>query len=175
LSNVRGMDRLQRRIRALGDAPAETLKRAQILAVRYGKEEAPVKTRALQRTVRPGVLTERTAEILAGGQQRVGYAGAVHQGSVPHIIRPRRKKALAFPAPKVTGKTRLTGSLRMGVQRGLRSSDPQAQAAARSGLVVVRWVRHPGTKPNPFLVRGARRAIHEVGLRAVVDAWNGAA
>jgi hypothetical protein len=59
------------------------------------------------------------------------YAAAVHDGSRPHIIRPKRRKALAF--------------------------DP----GGWEGIVVRKWVRHPGTKGQPWL----RTAAIQVALR----------
>ena len=35
-----------------------------------------------------------------------------------------------------------------------------------------RRVNHPGTKPYPFLVPAARRALEAVGLGKVIEAWN---
>jgi hypothetical protein len=41
--------------------------------------------------------------------------------------------------------------------------------------VFAREVHHPGTRPHPFLVPGARAALTKVGLTAIVDEWNKAA
>jgi hypothetical protein len=60
---------------------------------------------------------------------RVRYALPVHEGSKPHIIRARKKKALRF---KMGGTT-----------------------------VIVRQVRHPGTKARPWLMT----ALQEVAAR----------
>jgi len=63
----------------------------------------------------------------------VDYAGAVEFGSAPHIIRPNKKKALAF---KPGG--------------GFRFWDEQ-------GRVVVKRVKHPGTKAQPYLTPALER------------------
>lgn len=55
------------------------------------------------------------------------HAGAVEFGSKPHEIRPKRKKALAFKPGA-----------------GFKFWD-------ESGRVVVKVVKHPGTKAQPFL------------------------
>jgi HK97 gp10 family phage protein len=57
----------------------------------------------------------------------VDYAGAVEFGSKPHIIKPRKKKALAFKPGA-----------------GFRFWDEK-------GRVVVKSVKHPGTQAQPFL------------------------
>jgi hypothetical protein len=86
----------------------------------------------------------------------VNYAAFVEYGTRPHIIRPRNGKFLRFPA---NGRSaRLTGSVRRG-----------------GDAVFAREVHHPGTKPRPFLVPGARAALTKVGLTALVDEWNRAA
>lgn len=64
---------------------------------------------------------------------RAKYAAAVHDGSAPHIIRARKKKALAFT---------------MGGQ-----------------TVIVRAVRHPGTRGNPWLANAAERVAASSGFR----------
>jgi hypothetical protein len=46
--------------------------------------------------------------------------------------------------------------------------------AAGGRVVFTKLVRHPGTKPQPFMIPGARKALEMVGVRAIVDAWNGA-
>jgi hypothetical protein len=61
----------------------------------------------------------------------VKYAAAIHDGSRPHIIRAKKKKALAF---QFEGRT-----------------------------VIVKSVRHPGTKPRPFLVQAAREVASAEG------------
>lgn len=62
----------------------------------------------------------------------VNYAAAVHDGSGPHIIRARKKKALAF---EYQGRT-----------------------------VIVKSVRHPGSRGRPFLADAAQEISTEEGL-----------
>ncbi len=66
---------------------------------------------------------------------RVKYAASQHEGSVPHFIRPRRKKALRFYWEAV-GKT-----------------------------VIFRKVYHPGTGATPFLTSSARESAKRNGFR----------
>lgn len=65
----------------------------------------------------------------------VEYAGAVEFGSKPHVIKPKRKKALAFKPGA-----------------GFRFWDEVDR-------IIVRKVNHPGTKAQPYL----RPAVSEVG------------
>ena len=125
------------------------LRVVQIQAVHEAQALVPVKSHFLQRNIRPGRVTQRTAEIIA----RTPYAAAVEFGSKPHIIRPRFKKVLAWG-----GQRRLTGRLSSG-------SRPTHFA---------KLVHHPGTRAQPYLIPGAKRAIQQV-RDALVDRWNRAA
>ena len=76
-------------------------------------------------------------------------------GTKAHIIRPKVAKVLAWGGPR-----RLTGSLRKG-------------ASATNFATIV---HHPGSRPYPFMIPGAKLAISKAGLAdMVVKAWNGAA
>lgn len=59
------------------------------------------------------------------------YAEAVHEGTKPHEIQPKSKKALAFDWPAAPAE------LKEGKKKGAK--------------FVYRKVKHPGTKPQPFL------------------------
>jgi hypothetical protein len=65
----------------------------------------------------------------------VKYAAAVEDGSGPHVIRARKKKALRF---KYGGRT-----------------------------VIVKSVKHPGTKARPFLTQAAQEVAAAEGLRFI--------
>lgn len=122
---------------------------AQLSTVREAKLLVHVKTGYLRRSIVPGKLTNDTAEVDA----RTHYAATLELGSKPHIIRPVRAKVLAWG-----GIRRLSGTLAKG-------SSPTHFA---------RLVHHPGTKPYPYLIPGARKAI--ANLRdAMVELWNRAA
>jgi hypothetical protein len=92
-----------------------------VLAVEAGvKRETPVKKGHLRRSI--------TSRVESGGDRGIvgtnlGYARAVHEGTRPRVIVPRRAKALFW--------------------KGARHP--------------VRSVRHPGSKGQPFLVRGLDR------------------
>ncbi len=55
----------------------------------------------------------------------VDYGRYVEFGTPPHVIKPKNKKALAFKGE--------------GNQKG------------KKGMVIVKSVKHPGTRPNPFI------------------------
>ena len=77
----------------------------------------------------------------------------VELGTRPHIIRPKKAKVLAWG-----GTRRLSGAL-------ARGSEPTHFATI---------VHHPGTKPEPYLLPGAIKAVGKI-KDAVVRLWNGAA
>jgi hypothetical protein len=157
---VAGMSKLNRRLDAVGSTEGrrQLLGELGLTAVGYSKEEAPVKTSNLRRTIRLGTVTDTEVRILAGGTGGVGYARAVHEGSRPHEIRPRRRKVLRWA--RGGSPRRLTGSPRTG----------------NGEFLYARVVHHPGNKPNRFLVRGIMRALGEGGLaRKLIHAWNDAA
>lgn len=153
--HVEGMGALQRRLAAID--PAKTglpmMQRLGLAAVREQKLMAPRKTSNLSRSIHVGEVTPTSVQTYVSAN----YASAVEFGTKPHDIVPRLKKALRFAAN--AGGARLTGSVRSG-------------AAA----VFAMRVRHPGTKAQPFMVPGAKKAIQTAGLTDIVVAeWNKAA
>jgi hypothetical protein len=74
-----------------------------------------------------------------------GYAGAIHDGSRPHRIDPKRKKLLRWAAPLGGG---------------------------GKGFAFARHVNHPGTKPDPFLYTAleARRDSIQEKMDKATDA-----
>ena len=106
----------------------------------YQKRGAPVRTGNLRRTIHLASASATSAVTVASAN----YAAAVELGTRPHVIRPRRRKALRFKGA--------------------------------TGIVFAKRVNHPGTRPQPFMVPGAVKAVEETaGARAIVKAWNGAA
>jgi hypothetical protein len=83
------------------------------------------------------------------------YAAFVELGTRPHVIVPRTKKVLRWPA---TGSATLSGRVASGGQ-----------------AIFARKVNHPGTKAQPFMVPGARKAVENIGAEAIVKQWNDAA
>lgn len=128
--------------------------RVGMLAVREAKALVPQKTRNLHRTIRLGPHDEHHALIYAGGERQVGYAAYVEFGTKAHDIYPRKARVLAWGGPR-----RLSGTLRSGAK---------AEHFAMH-------VRHPGTRPKPYLVPGAKAAMRKAGMRDdLIKAWNDA-
>jgi hypothetical protein len=149
---LKGERQLQARFTAMGQTDL-ILKRVVIKGVANAKQETRRfrKTGNLGRTIRVGRVTKTTGSILAGGVNNVGYAGVVERGSRPHIIRAKNRKALAWG-----GSRTLAGGLRSG-------SRPTHFAKS---------VNHPGTKPQPYLVPGLKKAAQDEFGVAVVEQWN---
>ena len=124
-----------------------------LASIREQKIMVPRKTGNLGRSIVIGAVTPTRAETKA----TASYAAYVERGTKPHIIKPRVKKVLRFPASG--GDARLSGSVRSG-----------------GNVRFARRVKHPGTKAQPFMLPGARKAIEGLGLRSVIiTSWNDAA
>lgn len=152
MMRITGKPELQRRLRAIGDT-GDILRGIQLAAVREAKLLVPRKTGNLGRSIVPGNYSRDRAIVKA----KANYAAFVELGTRPHVIRPRNKKMLSWPASKADA--RLSGPVRKGGKR-----------------VFARKVNHPGTKPQPFLLPGAKKAVEGAGLRTqIIDRWNRAA
>lgn len=149
---VKGLAQLLSRFSAIKPNP-QMMRTLALSAVREQKLEAPRRTGNLGRSIRIGRVTPNEAETIAGAS----YALFVHEGTRAHDIVPRTKKALRFPAD--SGSATLGGRVRSG---------GKVRFAKR--------VRHPGTKANPFMLRGAKKAIESTGFaKFVIERWNRAA
>lgn len=147
--NVEGIPQLQARLSRLHPDP-RLMERLGLSAIREQKLLVPRKTGNLGRSIHIGTVTATAADTLAGA----GYAAYVEFGTKAHDIVPRRAKALRFA---VGAGRRLSGSPRSGAP-----------------VIFAKKVHHPGTRPRPFMVPGARAALSAVGLRdTIVSLWNG--
>lgn len=149
MSSLQGKTALERRLRAIGDTSA-FLHVLQLAAVAEAKHLVPRKTGALGRSIVPGAVSADSAKVEA----RQNYAGYVEHGTKPHVIRPKNRKALAWG-----GERRLSGRLRAGA----------------SATHFAKKVNHPGTKPKPYLIPGAKKAVATHGVEVIVKEWNDAA
>jgi hypothetical protein len=113
------------------------------LAVLY----APVKTGHLRNSITDAVHTEGDRVIGTVGSS-VQYAEWVHEGTAPHIIRP---KTPARWVVKNGRRVRVGGVLAWG-----------GKSAGSAPTHFASFVRHPGTKARPFL----RRALTDVMARS---------
>ena len=148
---IKGIPQLKARLEAIKPNP-DLMKKLALTAVAEQKRLVPRKTGNLGRSIGVGRVTDTSAETIAGAN----YAAAVEFGTKPHIIVPRNRKALRFAAGP--GSRRLSGSPRSG-----------------GAVVFAKRVRHPGTRAQPFMVPGAQKALKELGVDAIVKAWNDAA
>jgi hypothetical protein len=156
---LEGGDELSRRLHAIDD-PHKLLGKLQLDTVAEAKRLVPRKTGTLGRSIMPGIFTGSSALVHA----RAGYAAYVEKGTRPHVIKPRNARSLRFPAPGVS--TTLGGRARSGEVRRLGAG----------AFVFAGKVNHPGTKPQPFLLPGAKKAVARGGLKGVVvKLWNEAA
>ena len=144
------MTQLQARLKAIGETqPA--MRALQLSTIHEAQALVHRKTGNLQRNIVPGPVSAEHAVIEA----RAPYAAAVELGAKPHIIKPKNAKVLAWG-----GERRLSGKLKSG-------SKPTHFA---------KLVHHPGNKPFPYLVPGAKAALKKAGLlAAIVEKWNQAA
>lgn len=146
-----GLPALNRRLKAIG-MTSGILGAIQMQAVAEAKALVPRKTGYLARSIGPGSLTRSFAIVHASA----GYAAYVELGTKPHVIKPRSKRVLAWPA---AGSARLSGRTKSGGSR-----------------IFARKVRHPGTKAKPYLVPGARAALGKAGFKNIItNQWNRAA
>lgn len=154
----RGLPQLRKRLHNIQDGRA-ILGKLQTDTAYEAKKRVARKTGNTGRTIRPGYLTRSEALVKAGGA-----AAYLEYGTKPHIIRPKNKKTLRFPAAGVS--TTLGGRVRTGEVRRL----------GKGAFVFAGEVHHPGTKPKPFLLPGAKAAAERGGMKdIVIGLWNEAA
>jgi hypothetical protein len=150
VSEIVGMSALQRRLQAIGETNAD-MRALQLSTIHEAQALVHRKTGHLQRSIVPGPVTATTAVIEA----RTPYAASLEFGAKPHIIKAKPGHVLAWG-----GERRLSGTLRSG-------SKPEFFAT---------FVHHPGNKPYPYLVPGAKRALQKGGIIATItQRWNNAA
>jgi hypothetical protein len=156
-----GLRQLEARLTALrspilGEKVMRTLA---LTTVREAKLAVPRRTGNLGRSIHVAAIGPVSARVVAGAN----YAAFVEFGTRAHEITPNAKRALRWAA--TSAGARLTGTPRKAAQRG-----------ALGGVVFATRVHHPGTRPQPFLLKGARAAILTGHLdSAVVAVWNAAA
>lgn len=134
----------------IAEATRWTLNRATVLT--------PVRTGNL-RGANQMTMKARRKSVTGTVENRTEYAVAVHNGTRPHTIAARRKKALAFMWAKKG--VRVIVPKKPGGGTGLRRS--------KSGKTVL-WVgkgfvRHPGTKARPWLDQALREMCAARGYR----------
>lgn len=147
---VKGIGQLRARFEALKPSP-NLMRDLALSAVREQKLLAPVRTGNLRRSIGIGRVTAKSAETVA----TAAYAAAVELGTRKRDIVPRRRKALRFA---VGANATLGGRPRAGAP-----------------VVFAKRVHRPATKPHPYMVPGAQKAIAALGAESIVKRWNDAA
>lgn len=146
---IRGIPELQTRLSRIKPSP-ELMRTLGLSAIREQKLLVPRKTGNLGRSIGLGSISPTAVVTKATAV----YAAFVEFGTKAHDIVPRVKKALRF-APGGSG--RLSGAPRSG-----------------GPVVFAKRVHHPGTKAQPFMVPGARKAVEGAGFRdTIIKLWNG--
>lgn len=102
--------------------------------INYATPQTPVDTGRLRAGNQLVVDPPEGWSVTGRVQNLVEYALDVHDGTGPHVIRPRDPN----------GVLRFTG--------------------ADGGIVYAKYVNHPGTRPRPFLAEGAAMAAPENGF-----------
>lgn len=152
---VVGVGALERRIAAIsGTALTQQMARdLGLLTVREAKLLVHRKTGNLGRSIHVASANPTVVKVVASAN----YAADVELGTRPHEITPKAKQALRWAASPAG--RRLSGAPRKG-----------------AAVVFAKRVHHPGTKPYPFLLPGAQRAVAKAKLLdVVVERWNAAA
>lgn len=146
---------MHRRLNALSgpDFGVTVMRTLGLSTVREAKLLVHRKTGNLGRSIHIASTTATSARVVASA----AYAADVEFGTRAHEITPKAAQALRF-APSAAGR-RLSGSPRTG-----------------ASVVFAKRVHHPGTKPYPYLVPGAKRAVEKSGLKdTVIKIWDDAA
>lgn len=155
MAEVVGLPQLQRRLTAITSPKAgeAMMRRLALATVREARILVPRKTGNLSRSIHVASVSATEATVVAA----TNYAAFVEFGTQPHEITPKARKALRFAA-SAAGR-RLSGSPRVGAD-----------------VVFATKVHHPGTRPHPFLLPAAQKAVGTAGLdEQIVTEWNGAA
>lgn len=153
MESIIGLGALHKRLDAISSETGKRryLGRLGLSVVSEAKHRVARKTGNTGRTIKLGEVTSESVTVEASGA-----AVYLEHGTRPHIIRPRRGKALRFAVGSAN--RRLTGTPRNGAP-----------------VVFARFVRHPGTKAQPFLRPSVEVVMARELERAVIDAWDGAA
>jgi len=95
------------------------------------RTNAPVDTGRMAQAIKEDpIVSEGPFRVIGGVTSHAPYSIYVHQGTAPHVIRPRNASALKFEAG---GRTIFASS-----------------------------VRHPGTRPRPFLTNAVARVLRDL-------------
>lgn len=134
----------------IAEATRWTLNRANVLT--------PVRSGNL-RGANQMTIKARRRSVTGTVENRTEYAEAVHNGTRPHTIAARRKKALAFMWAR-------KGGMRVVVPKRGGNTYVQRSKTGKSVLWIGKgFVRHPGTKARPWLDDALRQMAAMRGYR----------
>jgi len=117
------------------------------------RERAPVRTGKLHGSI--ALIKVNDLHYVVGSP--LEYAVYVERGTRPHIIRPKRARALRF----VVGGETVFATYVVQPSRGGLVITPKRRRALRfeipQRVVFAKRVEHPGTEPQPFLERALQK------------------
>lgn len=89
----------------------------------------------------------------------VDYGKFVEFGTPPHVIEPKNKKSLKFEWTEMNGKmVGRTGRLRKGISK------------AKTTDAFFKKVKHPGTRPNPFVRNMITTKLKKIIIEELINA-----
>lgn len=151
---VVGADALNRRLTAVASANVGkgVLGRLGLRVVREYKLNVARKTGNTGRSAHIASAGPTAVRVVAGGAARY-----LEEGTRPHVIRPRTKKALRWGATasdrRLSGRVRTNGNARFAKE-----------------------VHHPGTKARPVMKQSVQTAVRQSNLsEVIVTVWDEAA
>jgi hypothetical protein len=144
---IKGMEKApEMTVNEVSKAIQGSLNRVRSTAIR----EAPVgkgdNAGALRKSIQPYKMETKLRGMV---EVTAPYAEAVHQGSRPHEIKPKTKKALAFEVGGFRGYV-------------MSSSGKSYYQNKRGESVVVKHVHHPGYRGDPFMIRAIEKSMGEI-------------
>lgn len=156
LASLKGYAALQRRLEAIKGGGRDPSFMKNLGQAANREQKKLLYTEAVtRRTGQSGrQITVEAATAVSVMTVARGTAAWADTGTKPHRIPKVGNKLLAWG-----GARRLSGALRSGA-----SADHFAM-----------HVQHPGTKPHPYMLRAAMRAVKQVGIQPIIDLWNRAA
>lgn len=87
------------------------------------------------------------------------YGKYVEFGTPPHTIKPKNKQALKFEWTEIEGKMESkTGRLRKGISK------------SKAKEVFFKKVKHPGTRPNPFVRTMLKTKLRKIVIEELIKA-----
>lgn len=189
-----GFDDLNKRFLAIRVAPKQVLGVAQVRTTQLARLAAPVATGRMAASIKPGRLTSKEALV----RVTTVYARYIERGTGlygpfgrAYDIVPKNGKVLAWPTTRSAStkaggfrksalrgrKAPIAGRIPGGATpKGMRIRMVRGQRIGPSAgpITYAKRVRHPGIRPQPFLMPSARQALRETGLDEVVQLWDNA-